>query len=445
MTASETFLVSARWVIPVVPENTVWNEHCIAVRDGEIIDHFPAKDIASSRYCDWLHHQLDDHILLPGLINCHGHAPMTLLRGFADDLPLMEWLEHHIWPAENKWVDEEFVHDGTLLAIAEMLKSGTTTFSDMYLFAAESARAALQANIRCQVCAPVLESPTQYAASAEEYLHKALQIQDDFKHQELIEVVFGPHAPFTVSDDTFSRMATLANELDMGIQIHLHETSQEVDDSVKLNGLRPINRLEKLNILTPKTQCVHMTSLTEEDMNTIQTLGCHVIHCPESNMKLASGVCPVNQLTERGINVALGTDSAASNDDLDLFGEIKAAALLAKTHCSDPSVLDAHSALRMATINGARALGLEHLTGSLEKGKRADLCAVNINHIEAQPVYSPISSLVYTASGRRVDHVWVDGEHLLENGELKHLHEMELISKAREWHQKISPQHTLDK
>lgn len=430
-------LISARYVIPVVPENVVLENHTVAIQQGCIMDIFPSSELPQKSYLAKQQLHLDEHILIPGLINCHGHAAMSLLRGYADDLALMDWLQGHIWPAEAKWVGEEFVFDGSLLAIAEMIKSGTTTYSDMYFFPDQSAKAAVQAGVRAQLTFPIFEFPSNWGTNPQDYLHKGLAIRDQYKNHDMIHVVFGPHAPYTVSDATFERVATLAAETDSPIQVHLHETAFEVESSLKEHGLRPIARLNKLGILTPRTQCVHMTTLNDEDINIIKNHGSHVIHCPESNMKLASGFCPVDKLIKAGINVALGTDSAASNDDLDLLGELKSAALLGKVVAGDPTALSGHEALRIATINGAMALGLDESIGSIEVGKYADLCAVSIAELDARPLYSPVSSLIYTNSGARVKYVWVNGKCLLENGLLTTLSEKELRAKAFTWEKKI--------
>lgn len=438
MTQQIDTLISARFVVPVIPENTVLENYTLAINGSQIIDLFPSAELASQGgYRASKHYHLDEHILVPGLINAHGHAAMSLLRGYADDLALMDWLQNHIWPAEGKWVGEEFVFDGTRIAIGEMIKSGTTTYSDMYFFPEQSARAALQAGIRAQLTFPIFEFPSNWGQNAAEYIHKGLQVRDAYKNHDMIRVAFGPHAPYTVANATFEKVAMLAEETDAAIQVHLHETQFEVDSSINEHGLRPIERLKNLGILTPKTQCVHMTALNDQDIEHIRVTGSHVIHCPESNMKLASGFCPVDKLAKAGINVALGTDSAASNDDLDLLGELKTAALLGKVVASDPTALDGHSALRMATINGARALGLSDRIGSLETGKCADLCAISIEELDARPLYSPVSSLIYTNSGARVKYVWVNGKLLLDNGVLQSLHEAELKEKARYWGSRI--------
>jgi 5-methylthioadenosine/S-adenosylhomocysteine deaminase len=437
MTTPIDTIISARYVIPVIPENTILENHSVAMKDGLILDLFPTAQLAQKGYQATVQHNLGEHILIPGLVNCHGHAAMSLLRGYADDLALMDWLNNHIWPAEAKWVSEEFVYDGSLIAIAEMIKTGTTTYSDMYFFPDQSGRAALQAGVRAQLSFPIFEFPSKWGQNAQDYIHKGLQVRDTFKTSAMVNVVFGPHAPYTVSDATFEKVAMLAEETDAAIQVHLHETQFEIDSSIQEHGLRPIARLSKLGILTPRTQCVHMTALNDDDIEIIKATGSHVIHCPESNMKLASGFCPVDKLMKAGINVALGTDSAASNDDLDLLGELKTAALLGKVVAGDPTALGGHLALRMATINGARALGMDDRIGSIEINKCADLCAVSIAELNARPLYSPVSSLIYTNSGARVKYVWVDGKQLLNNGELTTLHEGELREKASIWNARI--------
>lgn len=429
-------LISSRWMIPVIPENTVLEHHSIAIK-GDIIEAIlPTQDALSQ--LSWSNHiDLGEQLLIPGLVNCHGHAAMSLLRGYADDLALMDWLENHIWPAEAKWVGEAFVYDGTSLAIAEMLRSGTTTFSDMYFFPEAAAKAVQHAGLRAQLSFPIFEFPSNWGENAEDYINKGMRLMDQYSSSNKIHVIFGPHAPYTVADPSLEKIAMLAEEVNAPIQIHLHETAFEVEQSIKEHGVRPIKRLQKLGILMPDTQCVHMTALNDEDIEIIMSTRSQVIHCPESNLKLASGFCPVDKLLGKGINVAIGTDGAASNDDLDLLGELKTAALLAKAVSGDPTAMDAHTSLRMATINGAKALGLDKMLGSLEAGKQADITAIDMSTLEAQPVFSPVSSLIYTDSGSRVSNVWCAGKQLLKDRTLITLHEQELIRKAREWGEKI--------
>jgi 5-methylthioadenosine/S-adenosylhomocysteine deaminase len=429
-------LLHCRYLIPVIPENTVLEHHSIAIDQGQILGLLPQAEARETWHAR-SEVNLDQHIVLPGLINAHGHAAMSLLRSYANDLSLMDWLNNHIWPAEGKWVSETFVYDGTLLAIAEMLKSGTTCFSDMYFFPDAAARAAVVSGIRCQLSFPVFDFPSNWGSGPQEYLAKGLAVHDQYRQSSQVRVAFGPHAPYTVADDNLAKIAMLAEELDANVQIHLHETAFEVETSIKEHGCRPIERLRGLGLLSPRTQCVHMTTLNDTDIDTLRSTGSHVVHCPESNLKLASGFCTVHRLQQAGINVALGTDGAASNDDLDLFAELRSATLLAKAIANDPTALPAHAAVRMATINGARALAMDHLIGSLEAGKLADITAVRVDTLCAQPMYDPPSSLVYTSSGSRVSDVWVGGKRLLNERNFSTLDERELLAKAFSWGEKI--------
>ena len=430
-------LIHCRWIIPIVPENQIL-ENCSLAVDGEkIIGIYPQAE-AKKRFEAVKTETLDNHVLMPGLVNAHGHSAMSLLRGYADDLALRPWLEKHIWPAEARHVSEEFVGDGTRLAMAEMIASGTTCFADMYFFDEAIAEAVRDAGMRCQIGFTVLDFPTAYGKGADDYIHKGLRLNDNYSGHSLINVACAPHAPYSVSDSAMQIISTYANELDLPIHIHCHETAGEVSESIDQYGCRPMQRLRDLGLLLPQTQLVHMTQINHEDIQMVQDHNCHVVHCPESNLKLASGFCPVGQLMDAGINVALGTDGAASNNDLDLFGELKTAALLAKAVSGDPCALNAHAALRMATINGAKALGWDHEIGSLESGKSADIIAVKMDSIPQQPLYNPESQLVYTNVGHRVSHSWVAGKPLMAESELLTLNRQSLIQTACDWRNKIS-------
>ncbi len=430
-------LIHARWVITVDAEHRALEHHALAIRDGRIVA------IEASATIDFDAKQtvhLPEHALLPGLINTHCHASMSLFRGLADDLPLMEWLGQHIWPAEGKWVSEQFVLDGAQLAMAEMIRGGITCFSDMYFFPNVVARAAHDAQMRAQIACPILDFPSAWAANADEYIHKAVQLADDFRCQERIRIAFGPHAPYTVSDAPLQKVLTLAEETDTPIQIHLHETAFEVDDAVSRTGLRPFARLQQLGLMSPSLQTVHMTQLTDEEIATLAAMGTHVLHCPESNLKLASGFCPVAKLVEAGVNVALGTDGAASNNDLDLWSEMRTAALLAKGVSLNPAAVPAQTALQMATRNGAKALGIEDLCGSLEAGKAADLIAVKMTGIEMEPAFHPISQLVYATGRQQVTHSWVDGVCLMQDRLLLTLNEEDILARTRDWRARLQEQ-----
>ncbi|MEJ2143170.1 MAG: TRZ/ATZ family hydrolase [Gammaproteobacteria bacterium] len=429
-------LISGRWVIPIEPQNTVLENYSIAVHEGRIVE-ILATQSAHDNYQAANEINLDEHVLMPGLINSHSHAAMSLMRGLADDLPLMDWLQNHIWPAEQQWVSADFVHDGCLLAFAEMLRSGTTCVNDMYFFPEASVRALETAGMRASVGLILIDFPSAYAQDPDEYLSKGIELHDQLHNNTLISTTFAPHAPYTVSDAPLKRIATYAEELDIPIHMHVHETADEVSQAIEQTGMRPIERLNNLGLLSPRLLAVHMTQLTPDEIQQCAEAGVHVLHCPESNLKLASGFCPVNDLQHAGINVALGTDGAASNNDLDMFAEMRSAALLAKGVSGNASALPAEAALRMATINGARALGLENEIGSLEAGKSADIIAIDLSGIETQPVYNPVSQLVYSTDRSLVTDVWVAGKHLLKDRILTTLDRDEILTKAREWQTKL--------
>jgi 5-methylthioadenosine/S-adenosylhomocysteine deaminase len=429
-------LIHAEWIIPVVPENLVYTDHTLVIKRGHIAAILPSGQVAS-QYHSAQETTLPGHALIPGLINAHTHGAMALLRGLADDMPLMTWLNEHIWPAEAKWISEEFIHDGTQLAVAEMLLGGTTCFNDMYFFPDITGRVASSAGIRAVLGLIAIDFPSAWASDGNDYLHKGLQVHDQFRTNPIIHTAFAPHAPYSVGNGILERIRTLADELEIPIHMHVHETHDEIVQGLQQHGNRPLARLNELGLLSPSLTAVHMTHLEEGEIELFAGSGAHVVHCPESNLKLASGFCPVSELLRAGINVALGTDGAASNNDLDMFSEMRSAALLAKGVANDASALPAAKALSMATINGARALGLQHETGSLEAGKSADLVAVDLKRINTQPVYHPISQLVYAAGREQVTHVWVAGRPVVKNGILTTLDSHKLSIQAASWQQRI--------
>ena len=434
VTAVDT-LIHPGWVVPVVPHGEVLSGYSVAISGDRIAALLPRAEATAIQAARVL--ELPDHVLLPGLVNAHGHAAMTLLRGYADDKPLMPWLEQHIWPLEAAHVSAAFVRDGAELAITEMIRCGTTTFSDMYFFPDACADVAQRLGMRCQITFPILDFPTVWARDAEEYISKGLALRDATKHSDLVTVGFGPHAPYTVSEPNLVKVATLAAELDAAVQIHLHETRAEVLLAVEQNGERPLDTLHRLGLLGPRTQCVHMVDLGDQDIALLEETGAHVVHCPQSNMKLASGACPVRKLLAHGVNVAMGTDSAASNNDLNLFGEMQTAAMLAKLQAMDATALPAADALAMATLGGARALGLEDRIGSLEVGKQADLIAVDLGQPETQPVYHPLSQLVYACNGSQVTHSWIAGVAVMEERRLTRTDLAALGARIRAWRDRI--------
>lgn len=429
-------LLLPTWIVPVEPAGVVLKNHALGVRDGRIVFIAPRED--AIRYVSRETRDLSGMLLAPGLVNAHGHAAMTLFRGLADDLPLMTWLRDHIWPAESRWVDEAFVQAGSELAIAEQLQSGITCFSDMYFFPEVVSQLVHKHGIRAQITIPVLDFPIPGARDADESLRKGVALFDDLKHHPRLSIAFGPHAPYSVADNKLDTIRTLVAEMDVGIHMHVHETAHEVDEAISKHGERPLARLARLQLLGPRFQAVHMTQVNDEDIALLVEHNCSVIHCPESNLKLASGFCPVERLWEAGVNVGIGTDGAASNNDLDLLGETRTAALLAKAVAGSATALSAHRALRMATLNGARALGLDEHTGSLEVGKFADMVAFDLSRLAQQPVYDPVSQLIYSSSRDSVRHVWVGGKQLLDDRKLTRIDEERVIATAREWGEKIS-------
>ena len=428
-------LIHADWVIPVDRPGAL-AQHSIAIDGGRIsaiLTHDEAQHQVTARETV----TLPGHALMPGLINAHTHSPMTLFRGLADDLPLMTWLNEHIWPAEARWVHEEFVADGSRLAIAEMIRSGTTCFNDMYFFADVTGRVAAQAGMRASIGLILIDFPSAWASDADAYLDRAIAVHDQFRGDPLVRTAFAPHAPYSVSDAPLRRVVTLANELELPVHMHVHETAAEVSGGVGQYGHRPIERLHRLNLINPTLMAVHMTQLGDEEIDLFADSGAHVVHCPQSNLKLASGHCPVTRLLEAGINVALGTDGAASNNDLDMLAEMQSAALLAKGNTGDACALPAQQALHMATLAGARALGIDELTGSLAVGKAADIVAIDLAQPETQPVFNPVSQLVYAAGREQVRHVWINGRQVLKNRALTTIDLAQTLQRAAGWHTRI--------
>ncbi|HMW49550.1 MAG TPA: TRZ/ATZ family hydrolase, partial [Cellvibrionaceae bacterium] len=433
---SADLILHPQWLLPIAPHNRLLERCSVAIKDGVICALAPRAQIESQ----WQAKQvieLPQQVLMPGLVNCHNHAAMSLLSGFADDLPLMTWLNDHIWPAEGQWVDEEFVTDGTTRSIAEMLLSGTTCFSDMYFFPEAAARVVNETGIRAQITFPLLDFPNRWAADIDEGLRKGLSLFDDYKDHPRISIGFGPHAPYTLGDSSLRRIAILANEVQAPVHIHVHETAQEVADSMAQYGQRPLARLLELGLLSPQTQCVHMTQINDEDLRLLQETGAKVIHCPESNLKLASGFCPADKLLKAGIEVGLGTDGAASNNNVDMFGELHTTALLAKAVAGDAAALAAEEALYMATLGGAKTLGLDSQIGSLEVGKQADMIALSLDPLLSTPSYSLVSNLVYRPGSHRVNHLWVSGKALVSEGALQGLDSSQISRTTARWQQQI--------
>ena len=429
-------IVDAAWILPVAPVNSVLHAASIAVADGRIMklgdrEHvhaeFEAAEIVS----------LPSHALLPGLVNAHGHAAMSLFRGFAEDAPLEAWLSEQIWPTEARLVDPDFVRDGVRLALAEMIRTGTTCFADMYFFPEVTAEEANAAGVRGQIAFPVIEFPNAWSANSEEGFHKGLALHDAYRQEQRIQIAFGPHASYSVSEHDLDKILMYSEELDANIQIHLHETAQEVAEAKERVGTTWVHYLHARELLGPRLQAVHATHLTLDEIGLLAENKVQVVHCPYSNLKLASGICATTTLLDSGINVALGTDGAASNNGLDLLLEARLASLLAKQQNGDASALPATQALEMATLGGARVLGLEADIGSLEPGKCADMIAVDLSEPKFQPLYDPIAQLIHTTAGTSVSHVWVAGQGLLMDDELTSLDEESVLRSAQGWRERI--------
>ena len=426
-------IVSAPWLLPIAPNNLALKNHALAVAGGIIVAVGPAGDVRGE-YSATEDLELSDHVLMPGLVNAHGHLAMTLLRGAGEDESLQDWLEQTIWPLEGRLVNAEFVALGTELAVAEMMSSGTTTFADMYYFPEVVAAVADQCHMRAQIAFPVIERENIWSTSVDDGMHKGLALYDEFRHHPSINIMFGPHAAYTVSSDNLNRINMYANELEAGVQIHLHENRAEVDQAMQLHGKSWIQILHEHDLLGPQVQAVHMTQVSDEDLEIIVASGTAVVHCPTSNLKLASGYCDIERFKTAGVTVGLGTDGAASNNALNLFQEARTAALLAKHHNQNPSTGSAKDMLAMATLGGAQALGLSAQTGSLEPGKDADFITVDMRALPLQPVYDPFAALLHSDAGSHVDHVYVRGHRTVAGGKLTEINEADLLQRVAEWH-----------
>ncbi len=430
-------VLEARWVIPVEPHGIVLDHHAVALAGDAIAEVLPI-EAARQKYADARRIVLSEHALIPGLVNSHTHNPMVLMRGLADDLPLMTWLNEHIWPAEGRVMGPEFVRDGIELAIAEMLRGGTTCCNENYLFPDAQAATYLKHGFRAVVGLPFIEFPTAWAKSRDEYFDKNLAVHDELRSEALVTTTLAPHAPYTVSNEAFERIRLMSDQLDLPVHLHLHETAQEVDDGKRDHGMRPIARMAALGLINDHLIAIHMTQLTDGEIAQLAEAGATVVHCPESNLKLASGFCQAEKLRRAGVNLAIGTDGAASNNDIDMFGEMRTAAMLAKAVANDASAFDAAFALRAATLNGARAVGLADRIGSIVAGKQADLAAVRLDAIETQPIYHVASQLVYATGRHQVSDVWIAGKRKLENRVLVGMDVDALRVRAREWHERIA-------
>lgn len=429
-------LIHAKWIITCEDKNQVLENHALVIKDNKIAAIVPSKT-ACEHYQAAHSEHYSTHAVLPGFINSHTHIAMNAFRGLADDLELMDWLTNHIWPAEGKWVSQELVYDASLLAMGEMIRCGTIAFNDMYFFLGATAQAAEQSGMRAHIGMTVIDVPTAWAKTTDEYFAKALEFYDKYKNNDRITPTLAPHSTYTVSIENLEKVKKLAEQYKLKTNIHLQEAPSEVEQSLKNTGKRPLQRLHDIGMVSSDMIAIHMTQLNDNDFAILKQTKPSIVHCAESNMKLVSGACPVQKLLDMGINVALGTDGAASNNDLDMLGEMRSAAFLGKLTANNAKAVSAETVLKMATINGARALGIDHLTGSLTPGKAADFIAIQLDELETQPLYHPISQIVYAASRHQVTDVWVAGKQLLKNRQLQTLDEKELLNKAQIWRNRI--------
>lgn len=430
-------LIEAGHVVPVVPHGVVLDDHAVAVRDGAIVAVLPIAE-ARARFDAKETVSRPDAALIPGLVNAHAHNPMTLLRGVADDLPLKVWLQQHIWPIEAAVIGPAFVADGVTHAIAEMLRGGTTCVNENYFFPDVQAATYKKFGFRARVGLPVIDFPTAWAKSDDEYFDKAGEVHDQWRDDALVATAFAPHAPYTVNDANFERVRMLSDQLDVPVHLHLHETAQEVQQSLDEHGQHPIARLDRLGLFNDRLIAVHMTQLTEGEIHLCAERGVSVVHCPESNLKLASGFCPACALERAGVTLSIGTDGVASNNDLDMFGETRTAAILAKAVANDAAALDAATALRAATLGGAKAIGFDHLVGSIEPGKQADLVCVDMSALETQPLHHVVSQLIYATGRQQVTDVWIAGRAKLRGRALVDIDPAAIVANARQWRERIA-------
>ena len=430
-------LIEAGWVVPVEPHGVVLEGHAVAVDGGKVVAVLPLAE-ARARFAAREVVSRPGSVLIPGLVNAHTHNPMTLMRGVADDLALHEWLQRHIWPVEAAVIGPEFVADGVELAIAEMLRGGTTCCNENYFFPDVQAATYKRHGFRARVGLPVIDFPTAWAKTDDEYFDRAGEVHDQWRGDPLVSTAFAPHAPYTVSDASFGRIRMLADQLDIPVHCHVHETAQEVAESQERHGQRPLARLDRLGLVNDRLIAVHMTALDQAEIELCAQRGVSVVHCPESNLKLASGFCPVGKLQAAGVNVAIGTDGAASNNDLDMFGELRTAALLAKAVAGDATALDAAAALRAATLGSARAMGLEAQVGSIEPGKQADLACIDLDPLETQPLFHVLSQLAYATGRHQVTDVWIAGKRKLRDRVLVDMDAEALVANARQWRARIA-------
>ena len=431
-------LLHAGWVMPMAPKGAVLAQHSGLIDEGKVVAVVPTAETADVEAQTV--YNLPNQIVLPGLINAHSHAPMNILRGMGADLPLMDWLTTKIWPAEGKLMSPEFCYEGSLLAGEEMLRSGITCTNDHYFFPADVARGLNDAGMKCTVSAFFIGFPSAMAKDADEYYARAKEVLEQFQGHQKTRVSVGPHAPYTVDDATLIRCRDLADQYDTKIHMHIDETQSEIETSMKEYGMRPVERLQKLGFLSDRLVSVHTVHPDENEMQLLAKAGASVCHCPCSNLKLASGFAPIAHMMDLGVNIAIGTDSVASNDKLDLLGETRLAAMLGKAVSGEPTSMKVEDLLYAATMGGAKAIGWDDRIGSLEAGKDADIIAIDLAGVNTVPVFDAHTQLLYSAGREEITHVWVDGELVVKKQqcvELRHLTNIKAHELAQKWQNRV--------
>ncbi|KAA0257432.1 amidohydrolase family protein [Deferribacter autotrophicus] len=395
------------------------------------------KEIPENQKYDYKIIERSNSAIFPGFINTHTHLPMVYFRGLADDLPLMEWLQKYIWPAENRWLSDEFVYDATLLAACELIKSGTICANDMYFYSDSIAQALINAGVKGVLGAGVLDFPTKFAKNPDEYLDKAKLLIEKYRDNDLINIAICPHAPYTVSPENYKKCIAFAERYGLVIHTHLAETEWEVNEIYNKYGKTPLKLMDEVGMLDTKSIFAHMVHLTDEEIEVAGKKKVNISHCLESNFKLASGFARVKELLDKGANVSIGTDGAASNNDLDILVEASVVTKFHKAYSGDATALDAKTALDMLTINAAKGLYLEN-TGQIKEGNFADFIIVNLDKVHLQPLYNPVSQLIYAAKSSDITDVFINGKHIMENRKILTIDEEEVLDKAKYWGKKIS-------
>ena len=407
-------IINSRWILPIKPKNKVLENSSIVINNSVILD-IDSTDIINNRYESKNLYNLNDHCVMPGFINNHTHLSMSLFKGIADDLNLDEWLRNEIWPLETKHVNEEFVELGSKLAIIELIKSGSTCFNDMYFFPEVTAYASLELGIRASLGLITIDFPSNYAQNSGEYLEKGLAIRDKLKNETLVSFTMAPHAPYTVGDDTLKKIFTLSNELDLPVHMHIHETENEIKESIKKYNQRPIERLMKLGLINPNFIGIHAVHLNSTDISILSKNKANLVSCPISNLKLGSGIPNATLQNLEKINLSFGTDGSASNNKLDILSEARLGSLLLKGISKDATKFNSNTVLECLTINAAKSLGMENIIGSVEKNKAADLIAINFKKITSQPIFKPVSHIVNATDRENISHSWVNGKCIMED------------------------------